>query len=89
MNSRTRREFWDRYAKLPPNVRQQARAAFQQFERDPWYPSLQFKMLNRRANLYSARIGLGHRALGTRINDQVVWFWIGTHAEYDHLTADL
>ena len=46
-------------------------------------------MLNRRANLYSARIGLGHRALGTRINDQVVWFWIGTHAEYDHLTADL
>jgi hypothetical protein len=31
------------------------------------------------------RIGLGYRALGIRTGDEVVWFWIGSHADYDQL----
>jgi hypothetical protein len=31
------------------------------------------------------RVGLGNRAVGILSDDTVVWFWIGSHAEYDRL----
>jgi len=39
--------------------------------------------------IYSARVGLGYRALAVRDDDTVVWFWIGTHADYDRLIRSL
>jgi len=39
----------------------------------------------RREPIYAVRVGLGHRALGIVEGDVIVWFWIGPHAEYDHL----
>jgi hypothetical protein len=39
--------------------------------------------------VYSARVGLGYRALGTLIGDAVVWTWIGSHDEYERLIASL
>jgi hypothetical protein len=39
--------------------------------------------------IYAARVGLGHRALGIVEGDVIVWFWVGTHAEYDHLLRKL
>ena len=85
MNSRTRREFWLLHAKLPRNVQRRARVAFQWFQQNPAHPSLKFKLPNRDLGLYSARVGLDYRVLATRVDDEVVWFWIGSHAEYDHL----
>jgi hypothetical protein len=35
------------------------------------------------------RVGLGYRALGVREADTMVWFWIGSHAEYDRLVRGL
>jgi hypothetical protein len=35
--------------------------------------------------VYSVRIGIGYRALGLRKDEQIYWFWIGSHAEYDDL----
>jgi hypothetical protein len=36
--------------------------------------------------IYSARVGAHYRAVGTRkTDDLIVWYWIGTHAEYDKL----
>jgi hypothetical protein len=32
--------------------------------------------------IYTARVGLGHRALAVVDGDVVIWFWIGTHADY-------
>jgi hypothetical protein len=45
---------------------------------------LQFKLLGG-GKLYSARVGIHHRALGLPRQDGVHWFWIGTHSEYDRL----
>ena len=28
-----------------------------------------------------------HRTLGTDIEEGVLWFWIGTHAEYDRIVG--
>jgi hypothetical protein len=31
------------------------------------------------------RIGLGYRALGVIEGSAIIWFWIGSHADYDRL----
>jgi hypothetical protein len=28
-----------------------------------------------------------YRALGRREGEDIIWFWIGPHAEYDHLVS--
>jgi len=70
-------------------VRRQARVAYRLFAADPAHPSLRFKPVHTRRPIYSARVGLGYRALATRDGNTVVWFWIGSHAEADRLLANL
>jgi len=49
---------------------------------------LQFKAIA--PSIYSVRIGVHYRALGTRMReDEIVWFWIGSHSEYDRLIKNL
>jgi hypothetical protein len=36
-------------------------------------------------DIYSARIGLRYRALAVVKGDEAVWYWVGSHAEYDRL----
>jgi len=73
------------FARLPKAVQDQARSDYKQFRNNPYQRSLQFKKLSGRENAYSVRIGLHHRALGLMKQNTVYWFWIGTHAEYDHI----
>lgn len=88
MKSYRSRRFRDLLRALPKDVRRQAYAAYQQFKRDPFHPSLQFKLVSQNEPLYSVRIGLGYRALGLRDEaDEIVWIWIGSHAEYDKLIS--
>jgi hypothetical protein len=35
------------------------------------------------------RIALGWRADGILHGEEMIWFWIGSHAEYDRLLAQL
>jgi len=83
MKSNTNRAFWVRYRGLPLEVREKARAAYRLFKQDPYHASLQFKELKGKEGLYSVRIGRNHRVLGTMTDNEIMWFWIGTHAEYD------
>ena len=86
MRSRTTARFRKALANLPGPVQEQARAAYQQFQKDPWYRGLRFKQVHGTLPIYSARVGLHYRALGERQGDDtIVWFWIGSHAEYDQL----
>ena len=85
MNSRTTERFRQAFDGLPPDVRRQARSAFRLWQADPGHRSLQFKRVHPTQPIYSARIGLGWRALGVLESDTVVWFWIGSHADYDRL----
>jgi hypothetical protein len=57
------------------------------FSSDPSHPGLQFKKVHAKRPIYSVRIGLGYRALGTKDGDDIVWFWIGSHADYDKLIS--
>jgi hypothetical protein len=37
--------------------------------------------------VYSVRVGIGYRAVGVLEDDVIVWFWIGSHAEYNGLLS--
>jgi hypothetical protein len=85
MKSFTSRRFREMYANLPQQVRLRARRAYLLFRRDPAHPGLNFKKVHEENNIYSARIGLGYRALGQMDGEVIIWFWIGSHADYDKL----
>lgn len=70
---------------LPAEVRMQARAAYQQFLRDPYHPGLNFEEVDKRRNLWSVRVTRGYRVLGYREDGEITWFWIGSHREYEKL----
>jgi mRNA-degrading endonuclease RelE of RelBE toxin-antitoxin system len=78
-------EFIKRFDKLPRDVQDQARADYQKFKQDPFHPSLHFKCIDKQENIWSTRVGAHYRAVGTREGDTILWFFIGTHADYDHL----
>ena len=83
MKSRTTRRFRELLAVLLEHVRNQAREAYLQFEQNPAHPSLCFKRVHDTRSIFSARISLDYRAVGTVTGDEVVWFWVGSHADYD------
>jgi hypothetical protein len=85
INSRTTRAFWRLLSELPPDVQRDAKRAYRLFRSNPSYPGLQFKKLEGEDRIYSARIGMGYRALAVMNNDRLIWYWIGSHAEYNRL----
>jgi hypothetical protein len=87
VKSRTHRRFWDRFDKLPADVQDLARGKFRLWKRDPFHPSMKFKPLI--GNVWSVRIGNNYRALARRHGDLAVWFWIGTHEEYNNFINQL
>lgn len=89
MNSRTTRQFRDLLETLPAAVRRQTRAVYRQFRVDPSYPGLRFKQVHTPPPTYSVRIGIGYRAVGVLDGGIVIWFWVGSHADYDYLLDTL
>jgi hypothetical protein len=77
-------DFWEAYRSLPAPVQRLADRSFALLKDDPRHPSLHFKKVGR---FRSARVGMHFRALGVEVTDGVLWFWIGTHAQYDKLIA--
>ncbi len=87
MISRTNERFRKTYAGLPRHIQQQAKEAYKRFDRNPRHASLQFKRVHSSKPIYSVRVSLGYRALGVINGDVIIWFWIGSHADYDRLIA--
>lgn len=85
MTSELTEEFVDCYRRLPERVRQQARRNYRLWRDNLSHPSLDFKLVGKRMPVYSVRVGIGWRALGVRNENNIIWFWIGSHAQYDRL----
>jgi hypothetical protein len=49
------------------------------------HPSLSFKRVGKATESYSVRVGIGWRALGVKDKDTMIWFWIGSHSDYNNL----
>jgi hypothetical protein len=79
---RASRKFWKYYNELPEDIQDTADKNYELLKVSPQHPSLHFKKVG---DFWSARVGLGHRALAIEEADDLVWFWIGKHDEYDRL----
>lgn len=87
MNHFTTPDFWERYNALPEEVRELADKNYRLLRTNPAHPSLHFKKT--KDDVWSVRVGRHYRALAFEEDDGYYWFWIGAHAEYDHLLAHL
>lgn len=74
--------FWEKYDELPDGIQKLADKNYDLLKADPKRPSLR---LNKVGKYISVRVGKKYRALGVEIEAGTLWFWIGTHAEYDKL----
>jgi hypothetical protein len=82
MRHRASRKFWQHYHRLPAAIQKLAKKNFALLKADPRHPSLHFKAVGR---MWSARVGDNYRALAVESGSDLVWFWIGPHAEYNQI----
>ena len=75
-------DFWYHYRQLPNEIQELADRCYELLKQDSRYPSLHFKKVG---PFWSVRIGIHYRALAVEENSEMVWFWIGSHADYDQL----
>ena len=84
MNHFASTAFWHHYRALPVNIQALADKNFALLRADPSHPSLHFKKVGR---FRSARVGIKYRALAVEVENGLLWFWIGTHADYDRMLS--
>ena len=89
MRSSRTRAFWQKFVELPLRIKETAKKNYELWKQNPFHPSLEFKLVLPKENIWSVRIGIGWRALGVMKADEkkIVWFWVGSHAEYDKILA--
>ena len=87
MKSSALPEFWQSFNRLPPAIQETARKNYALWQKEPSLKSLAFKKI--KDDLWSVRTGSGYRALATFEDGIYVWFWIGTHDEYERLLQAL
>lgn len=85
--------YKEQLGRLPEEIQKLAEAVFDLFVEDPSHPSLRHHSLGKtkkgrhRADSFSVSITVQYRAIYTRDVDTNVWYWIGSHADYDSFTG--
>ncbi len=91
-NSRSR-EFKSLFDRLPERIQRLAVAAFQEFRKNPDHPALRRHRLNvshkgqHRAGSFSVSITKKYRAIYVEADGDNLWYWIGTHNDYENFTG--
>lgn len=87
MKSSRTKNFRKLFEKLPQRIKETAKKNYELWKENPFHSSLEFKEVKPKENIWSVRVGIGWRALGVMKADEekIVWFWIGSHAEYDKI----
>lgn len=74
--------FWKLFAELPAEVQDLAVKKYQLFKQDPHHPSLGFQA---KGNVWTVDIGRSYRAIAFRTGNDLSWFWIGSHEDYNNV----
>jgi hypothetical protein len=74
--------FWKLFSRLPAEVQDLALEKYELFRQNPFHPSLGF---HQKGRVWTVEIGRSHRAIGLRSRDQITWFWIGSHEDYNRV----
>ncbi len=84
MQSKAVASFWDGYNQLPSQIQRRAIKQYRLWLSDHDHPSVQFKKVG---PYWSARVTNSYRAIGIKDDDTIVWFFIGSHADYDRILS--
>ena len=82
MSHQASTRFWQHFNDLSRELQLLARDNYELLKSNPQHPSLHFKRVGK---YWSVRICSGFRALGIDSRKGILWFWIGTHEEYERL----
>ncbi len=91
--NRTTRRFRELYAALPKRIQLLAREACRLFDSNPAHASLRLHELadskkgQHIPGSISVSITMQYRAIYIEQDRINVWYWIGTHADYDTFTG--
>jgi len=83
LKSHRSKSFNKAFDQLPSDIQKLAEKNFALWKSNHSHPSLDFKELEN--SRWSVRVGYHYRAMGIRDDDTIIWYWIGTHEEYNHL----
>lgn len=83
MTSRGTTDFWRLYRELPRPIRNAAQKAFKTFLANPAHPGLRLERLKFDDRAWSVRVTQNYCAVARRYDDDWLWFWIGSHTEFD------
>lgn len=84
MIHKTFARFWKYYEELPKDIQEVADRNYELLKSNSRHPSLHFKKISGKEELWSVRVGDSYRALGLEtVDNEITWFWIGPHADYD------
>ncbi len=89
MDSHLNFDFRKCFSKLPKEAKQAAIEAYKEWKQNPFAPTLDYKPIDGKKQIYSVRAGISHgtsyRAFGVRDGDEMTWYWIGTHEKANGL----
>ncbi len=82
-------KFKKSFDKLPKDVQGKAYITYHLWKSNHYHPKLHFKRIHSSKPIYSVRVGLSYRALGIIEDNTIIWFWIGSHEDYNNLISHL
>lgn len=86
-------EFKEMFERLPSQIQEIAKVAFRAFCANPDHPGLRRHALKdtkkgrHRAGSFSVTVTKQYRAIYVVDGDANVWYWIGSHNDYDNFTG--
>ena len=92
-NNRRKKSYRDLYGYLPRRIQNLADAAFRKFENDPLDPALENHPLDdisrgrHKKGSRAVSITQRYRAIYVVDGDTNVWYWIGSHEDYNIFTG--
>ena len=87
-------EFKKLFDALPEKIRNLAEGAYKQFQKDPHHSSLRLHQLGdsdkgkHRNGSLSVSITMKYRAIFVVDGSDNVWYWIGSHNDYENFIGD-
>ena len=80
--------FYDSFARLPKEVQRAATTNYERMLSNPQAVGMKtMPQTPGSFQVYSAQIGRNYRALSIKVGSYYVWYWIGTHEEYNSMKA--
>jgi inorganic triphosphatase YgiF len=85
--SHTTAQFRKMFSELPAEVQSQARRAYRIFRQNPNQPSLRFKPVHPTRQFIQRESAQAIEQWESWKATKIVWYWIGSHADYDKLLS--